>query len=120
MICIFCNKETGTDKRWHLDCFDTAIEEEFGVDMYNLLLERSILIQKGKVPYWIEKLVEEGVEEGRRHKTRFKIYLSLYFLKVPKEKIRELIWKFNENCRPPEKKNIVEYHINYLERRFFG
>lgn len=118
MKCVFCGEESG-EKRWHLDCFDSIIEEEFGVDVYNILLERSMVIKRGEIPEWIKRLAEEGVEEGRRHITRFKIYLSLAMLKVDKEKIREIIEKFNQNCRPPENERVVEYHIKYLERRFF-
>jgi hypothetical protein len=116
MICIFCGKETGKEKRWHLDCLDQAIEDEFGIDVYNILLEQAAAIKRDRIPGWLEKLIKEGVDEGRRHITRFKIFCYLKLFKQSPEVIRERIMEFNRNCRPPEDEKEVDYHIRYLER----
>jgi hypothetical protein len=117
MNCVFCGKETGTEKRWHLDCFDSAIEQEFGMKMYNLLLLESSKAEMKTIPNWIEKIIKEGVEMGKRHVTRFKLMVTLRALGFDNETIKEKIKEFNSNCRPPEHESIVDYHINYFLRR---
>lgn len=118
MKCVFCNKEVVTNKRWHIDCLDTAIETEFGIDIYNHLLIQSSALQKNFVPFWVERLVKEGVEDGRRHKTLFRIFASLSVLGVDYDIIKKTIIEFNDNCRPPLPKSEIRYHVRYLTRRF--
>lgn len=126
---VLCNEHhQGVTKAWEkvrfkiksLDFFDELIEDKFDDDVYLTLLKRSATMQKGSIPLWLEKLIKEGVEEGRRHKTRFKIFSFLNALEIPKEMIKEKILEFNSNCRPPELQTEVDYHIKYLTNRFFG
>ena len=119
MNCVFCNLDS-KDKKWHLDCFDTAIEEMFGKDVYNFLLQQSLAINNFSIPHWMERLIQEGVNEGRRNITRFKIYATLFALRNDEKTIREKILEFNKHCRPPENDREVEYHCRQLERRFFS
>jgi hypothetical protein len=119
MNCIFCCKDS-KEKRWHLDCFDEEIEKTFGKEVYDILLEQSIIAQKNSIPAWIERLVAEGVDEGRRNITRFRIYATLFLLRFDEKEIRAKIFEFNKNCRPPENEREVEYHCRYFERRFFN
>lgn len=116
MNCIFCGNES--EKKWHLDCLDVAVEEEFGADAYNFLLAQSVAMQKGTMPFWIERLISEGVDEGRRNIMRFKLVCFLNVLDIPFAEIRKRVWEFNKNCRPPERDREVDYHLRYLERYF--
>jgi hypothetical protein len=117
MNCLFCQKEVKTNKKWHLDCLDDCIEEEFGIDVYNLLLMKSSIYNQEKIPFWLEELIQNGVNEGKRHITRFKIFCYLNLFKQPNETIKQKLIDFNKNCRPPENENIIHYHINYLLKR---
>lgn len=112
---MFCGKDC--EKKWHLDCFEDAIIEEFGIGVYNILINHAAQQTAPPIPGWIYRLVDEGVEEGKRHKTRFQIYVFLKQLNIEKEEIEKLIWKFNSNCRPPESEEEVNYHVKYLRER---
>ena len=116
MNCVFCNNES--QKRYHIDCLDEIIEVEFGTDIYDILLERSAVIRGNGIPYWLETLIGEGVSEGRRNITRFKIFANLQKLGVETSLIEEKIWEFNSHCHPPDMTTEVEYHIRTLKRRF--
>ena len=114
MECVFCNKEVKNNKKWHLDCLDDCIEEEFGIDIFNQILETSFIFSKEKIPFFVEELIQNGVNEGKRHITRFKIFCYLNLFNQSNGVIKQKILEFNKNCRPPDDENIVNYHINYL------
>jgi hypothetical protein len=116
MNCIFCGNES--KKKWHIDCLDSAIEEEFGTDVWDMLIEKSLVFKKDAIPEWLENLIQEGVDEGRRYVTRFKIFCSLKKFNQSPDIIREKLLEFNSHCRPPELDRNVEYHVRYLTRRF--
>lgn len=117
MRCLFCNKEVGRErKRWHLDCIDSAIEEEYGIELINLFYEESEI--RKKVPITIKKLIDNGVREGGRHRTRFLIFRTLKERKYPDIEIKAVLRKFNSVCTPPEVGAVVEYHFNNMVKQF--
>lgn len=129
MNCIFCGKEI-EGRRYHLDCFEEEIEKVFGKEALNVLYlvssghevvhleEECSFCAAPKKREEIFELIKKGVPEGRRHITRFIIMSNLRRLGYPKEKIKQLIFEFNSNCRPPEKESVVEYHVNYTFKRW--
>lgn len=60
---------------------------------------------------WITKTINEGVKEGDRHITRYKLAINLKKSQWNDESIRKKILEFNSHCNPPEDTNIVNYHI---------
>jgi len=133
MICLFCNKDINPDlgKKYHLDCFDTEIEETFGNDaLIKLLVFKDHLFEHNtsycpvcnpglnRGDKWITQTIASGAEKGKRYELRWRLFINMKFLGYDAEKIRELITEFNQNCIPPEKEGSVSYHISYMLRRY--
>ncbi len=125
--CVFCDREC--KGKYHTDCFDREVWEVFKINHGLLYLsseghdlmhleEECRECQKPKERGKIFELVKSGVNEGKRHIARFIIISNLLRLNYERKKIEEFIWEFNNNCKPPEDKRIVRYHLNYLFRRF--
>lgn len=77
---------------------------------------RTIIKPQGKMemPSYIKSLIENGVKEGERHKNTFIITKELYNLGYTTQEILDFTNTFNNNCRPPQPKYLLENHVNYL------
>jgi len=69
---------------------------------------------KGEMPDYIKQLIQNGGNEGDRHKNAFIIVKELYNRGFSKEEIIENIRIFNNNCSPPKPEYMVDNHVNYL------
>lgn len=117
MKCVFCDGEVVTNKRWHMDCLDTAIEEEYGIATMNAIWEFVSEREKKNVPEWLMKIIKTGVPRGRRHIIRGMIMINLHKRGFTNEEVAVLVMKFNDKCKPPEKLYTIKYHIKKsLER----
>ncbi len=118
MNCIFCNVEC-KEIRYHLDCFDTEIEKNFGIDVMNYLYENSkALNRKDQIPEWTESVLRQGVGEGKRNKMLFVLFSTLKKCNTQDEEIKRRLIEFNKKCRPPLPDKEIDYHVRYLTRRF--
>jgi len=124
--CIFCDKPVYSDcpKPYHLDCFDTLLEKEFGVDaLFNILMWRDHKLEHAddcpvcKNDNWINYKINQGAPEGKRHRMRWSLFVGMRQRNWSPEKISAALLNFNAHCNPPENENAVKYHIEYLLRR---
>jgi hypothetical protein len=128
MNCIFCGKEC--NGKYHMDCFDSEIEQVYGSNalptLYMLMAGHDLThietecaeCTKPRKRDEIFDLIRKGVEEGKRHITRFIIMSNLRRMNFSKEAIEKHVLEFNNNCRPPEDEKIVRYHMKNTFRRW--
>jgi hypothetical protein len=63
------------------------------------------------MPPSLYKIWKNGVEEGFRHLSAFKLILWLWWAGYDKEDIEKLLLEWNSRCRPPEAKTTILKHI---------
>jgi len=132
-ICAFCGEEIKVNlgKLYHLDCFDTEVEKLYGMNAcLKLMSIKDHLIchdfarcpictpRKSKGTMWLIKTIKDGTSQGNRFDLRWRIFITMKFLGWNPEQIIKGIQEFNSHCTPPEKENVVNYHIAYLLKRY--
>lgn len=104
-----------------IDDLDTAIEEKYGIATMNFIWEFLVEedmkeLQAKKIPVWLDRLIKNGVGDGKRHVSRFVVMINLKERGFPDTAISDSVVHFNEKCRPPENRMIVARHIKQTLR----
>ncbi len=69
---------------------------------------------------WIKQTIENGVDEGKRNLTRFKLISNMFRKGWKDEEITKKIMEFNSKCNPPDEERQVKYHVRYTLKRLRG
>jgi len=100
-----------------MDCFDTAIEQEYGIGTMNVIWEYSTEQQRKEIPVWLNHIIMKGAHQGKRHVTRYVIMVNMHARGFSDEEIAITVMKFNKRCNKPVNDNILRLHIkNTLKR----
>ncbi len=123
-ICAFCEKPLTENAKYkyHMDCFDEEIEKHFGMNAQFLMISHQDhdwthnhnFCRICRSDNWLNSAIKNGVEQGMRHFSRWKLFVAMCRKGWSDEQIWNSLLEFNNNCSPPELKDIFEYHVRYM------
>ena len=117
MKCVFCDTDAAPEKRWHIDCLDSAIEEEYGMQTMNEIWKFVADRSRKMVPAWLTNIMRKGTTDGDRHRMRYVVMITLFKQGFTDDEIAVFVRKFNDKCRKPEDERVVETHISSTLKR---